>query len=227
MSRYTSIVFILILVGFAFVHGEEQSENGDKRIIGYRKEREKRKIKGVEVKGRNYSHKKKKIEKIIPQPIPPVVIEEPSQHSNVKIESPGYTGELKDGKRHGKGKLVLRNGDVYIGSWEDNKKTGQGVYLYSNGIKYNGQWKDDIMEGSGSFIFPRTGVYYGDIKNGQMTGYGVFKYSDGSIYEGYWKGGKWHGKGKYSLPDGRSLAAIFAEHQVVKIISKEETGGNS
>jgi len=227
MSRYKSIIFILIFTGFVFMHGEEQSAKGDKRIIGYRKEREKSKVKGVEVKGHNYSHKKKKIEKIIPEPISPVVIEEPSECSDVKIESPGYTGELKNGKRHGKGKLVLRNGDIYIGSWEDNRKTGQGVYFYSNGIKYNGQWKDDIMEGSGSFIFPRTGTYYGDIKNGQMTGYGVFNYSDGSIYEGHWKDGKWHGKGKYSLPDGRYIEAIFANHQVVKIISKEENGGNS
>ena len=207
MSRYSNMIFVLILIVFAFLQGEEQGS------------------KGVEVKGHNYSHKKKKIEKIIPQPIPPVVIEEPSERSDVKIESPGYSGELKNGKRHGKGKLVLRNGDIYIGSWEDNRKTGQGVYLYSNGIKYNGQWKDDIMEGSGSFIFPRTGTYYGDIKKGQMTGYGVFKYNDGSVYEGCWKEGKWHGRGKYSLPDGRFLTAIFAEHQVVKIILKEEKNG--
>ncbi len=39
--------------------------------------------------------------------------------------------------------------------------------------------------------------------------------------------GKWHGKGTYSLPDGRYLEAVFANHQVVKIISKEEKGGNN
>ena len=219
--KLVNIALIIIFLVPVLLYSEKQPQR-DRRIIGYRKVREKKKVKGVEVKGSNYSHKERKIEKVIPKPIPPIEIEDPTGSNKVKIESPGYNGDMKNGKKHGKGKLVLRNGDVYVGSWVEDRKMGQGIYIYSNGIKYNGQWKDDVMEGSGSFMFPGTGTYYGDVRNGQMTGYGIFKYNDGSVYEGHWKEGKWHGKGKYSLPDGRELEAVFADHQVVKIIS--ETG---
>lgn len=222
--KKTASVFILTIFLSAFLTAEKN--NKDSRILGYRKNYARKENSGVEIKGKNYSHKKKKkIEKIIPSPIPPVTIQDPTKEQTENIESPGYVGEMKDGKKHGRGKLVLRNGDVYIGSWRDGRKSGQGIYIYSNGIKYNGQWKDDIMEGSGSFVFPKTGSYYGDIKNGQMTGYGLFKYHDGSVYEGGWKDGKWNGKGKYSLPDGRKIEAVFADHQVVKILS--QTGQNT
>ena len=232
--KFVNIVLIVIFLVPVLLYSEKQPQK-DRRIIGYRKTHNRKKANGVEIKGRNYSHKEKKVEKVIPRPIPPVKIEDPTGKNTVLIESPGYNGDMKNGKKHGRGKLVLRNGDVYIGSWVEDRKTGQGIYIYSNGIKYNGQWKNDVMEGSGSFMFPGIGTYYGDVKNGQMTGYGVFKYNDGSVYEGYWKNGKWHGKGQYSLPDGRILEAVFADHQVVKILletesdseNKEERGGKS
>ena len=39
-----------------------------------------------------------------------------------------YTGELKDGKRNGKGKYTYQNGDVYEGMWSDDVK-GSNVRL--------------------------------------------------------------------------------------------------
>lgn len=218
----TQVFFIIIMIlMLSELYGEKNTDN-DSRIVGYRKEYKKKKNNSMEIKRQNFSHKMKKSPKIIPEPIPPVTIEDPADKKGVIIESPGYVGETKEGKKHGKGKLVLRNGDVYIGAWKNGKRSGQGVYIYSSGIKYNGQWKNDVMDGSGSFIIPGTGSYYGDIKEGQMTGFGVFNYNDGSVYEGYWKNGKWHGKGKYSLPDGRYLEAVFAEHQLIKILSQTE-----
>jgi len=37
-----------------------------------------------------------------------------------------FTGELKGGKRHGKGTQSWADGDVYTGSWVDDHRQGQG-----------------------------------------------------------------------------------------------------
>jgi hypothetical protein len=37
-----------------------------------------------------------------------------------------YEGDVKDGKRHGQGKLTWANGDVYEGGWKGGLFNGQG-----------------------------------------------------------------------------------------------------
>ena len=37
-----------------------------------------------------------------------------------------YEGELKNGKRHGKGKYTYKDGDIYEGEFKDDKKDGYG-----------------------------------------------------------------------------------------------------
>jgi len=38
-----------------------------------------------------------------------------------------YTGTTKDGKRHGKGILELKNLDILKGDWEDGDFSGYGT----------------------------------------------------------------------------------------------------
>jgi hypothetical protein len=45
-------------------------------------------------------------------------------------------GEMKDGKRHGKGKMDYASGSSYTGIWVDDSITGQGVYIYAGGSRY-------------------------------------------------------------------------------------------
>ena len=78
------------------------------------------------------------------------------------------------------------------------------------------------MHGDGSLIFPDQSQYYGELTKGKITGYGMFIYADGAVYEGNWKDGRWHGEGCFKLRDGRSLKAVFADQQVVKILKEEE-----
>ncbi|MBN2039416.1 MAG: hypothetical protein JW864_05205, partial [Spirochaetes bacterium] len=51
-----------------------------------------------------------------------------------------YTGEFKNGKRHGKGKMTWASGsmkgETYEGEWSDNEINGTGTYTYSDGSKY-------------------------------------------------------------------------------------------
>ena len=50
-----------------------------------------------------------------------------------------YEGEMKDGKREGKGKFYFITGDVYEGEFKNNQKNGQGVYKYCNNDVLNSE----------------------------------------------------------------------------------------
>jgi hypothetical protein len=44
-----------------------------------------------------------------------------------------YIGQFKDGLFHGKGELILPNGDRIIGEWRDSKLEGIGTYQIKSG----------------------------------------------------------------------------------------------
>ncbi|CAF3973027.1 unnamed protein product, partial [Rotaria sp. Silwood2] len=75
-------------------------------------------------------------------------------HIQILIDDWGnrYEGELKEGKRQGKGKMDFANGGKYTGDWVDGIITGQGVYIWANGDRYEGQWKDGKNNGKGTFV---------------------------------------------------------------------------
>jgi len=45
-----------------------------------------------------------------------------------------------DGKMHGKGTMVYRNGDSYKGEWIEGRKSGRGVYRWKNADFFDGEW---------------------------------------------------------------------------------------
>jgi hypothetical protein len=75
-----------------------------------------------------------------------------------------YTGNLKDSKRDGRGKMKYENGSVYNGKWYIDQKWGEGEMKYKNGDVYNGEW-------------------FQDKKNGRQ---GEMKYKNGDVYNGNW-----------------------------------------
>eukprot|EP00960_Hanusia_phi_P066417 766393-Hanusia_phi.AAC.18 len=54
-----------------------------------------------------------------------------------------YEGEWKDGKYHGKGKLIYADGRQYEGDWFQGVLVnhGKGSFLYANGDRYVGEYK--------------------------------------------------------------------------------------
>ena len=52
-----------------------------------------------------------------------------------------YIGEIKDGKKHGKGVFTLKDGTKYDGEWQDDKEDGKGLLTFSNKSKYDGEWE--------------------------------------------------------------------------------------
>lgn len=115
-----------------------------------------------------------------------------------------YTGQILNGKRHGKGKLVWPNGDVYEGDWRDDQCTGKGKYTWGKGSQwagdaYEGDFVDGKRTGKGKYTWSKgsqgTGdVYEGDFVDDQRTGYGTYTYSSGKVESGRFENGKYLGK---------------------------------
>ena len=63
-----------------------------------------------------------------------------------------YVGEMKDGMKHGQGRLELaEDGAVYEGAFEHDAACGHGTKEWVDGIKYVGEWKDGMMHGQGVY----------------------------------------------------------------------------
>lgn len=61
-----------------------------------------------------------------------------------------YEGDWKDGKMHGRGRLVYENGDVYDGNFHKGKKFGKGIFKWAkDGNYYDGEWNNNLPHGIG------------------------------------------------------------------------------
>ena len=56
-----------------------------------------------------------------------------------------YEGEVKNGKMHGRGVMVLTDGHRYEGEWFEGKKHGEGILVDPKGNKKFGRWVDDLL----------------------------------------------------------------------------------
>ncbi|WP_440654313.1 MORN repeat-containing protein [Candidatus Pelagibacter sp. HIMB1506] len=101
-----------------------------------------------------------------------------------------YSGDLKNGKREGKGTLKIYPFAEYVGEWKNDKKHGQGTLIDKDLISftYTGGWKED-----------------------KKHGFGSIEYQKGLIYEGEWKNGKEDGEGKLTLPTGEQFVGQFKD----------------
>lgn len=135
---------------------------------------------------------------------------EGSQSGNsaeVQLAEGKYTGEMANGKPHGKGIIYFKTEDnlkrvSYDGDWVNGIKTGKGIMIWKDGNKYIGQFKDDKLNGQGSFFFFDGGKYEGLWKDSQRNGQGSYHYPDGSKYEGQWKDGQRNGEGTIFFSNG-------------------------
>lgn len=54
-----------------------------------------------------------------------------------------YVGETKDGKRHGRGIFLWKDGSSWYGRWSDGSRDGRGIYFPYSGSYTVGSWKAD------------------------------------------------------------------------------------
>ena len=64
-------------------------------------------------------------------------------------DSESASGQWRDGKQHGHGKVILRGGDRYEGEFVDGKYSGLGAYTWTDGRVFEGEWADDKNIGLG------------------------------------------------------------------------------
>jgi len=87
-----------------------------------------------------------------------------------------YTGDLKTSRlvhgtlKHGNGRLLYPNGDVYEGQFKNDKRYGQGKLTAQNGSVQEGIWSDDKLTGEVTAPMPAPGVpgptFHGEFING-------------------------------------------------------------
>ncbi|KAL3663376.1 hypothetical protein V7S43_011781 [Phytophthora oleae] len=118
-----------------------------------------------------------------------------------------YTGDWKDGQKHGYGALLYANGNKYEGEWEENKRQGRGVYWVEEKKKlrkqYAGEWYNDHRHGRGTFFHEDGGKYEGLWLNNKRHGHGRMVYGeDQSVYDGEWVCNERSGRGTLVLANG-------------------------
>ncbi len=153
------------------------------------------------------------------------------------IESGGrqyyYFGDIQDGKRNGRGRTVMKNGDTaYEGNFIDDKRSGFGVYYYKSGkLCYAGGWNANKREGGGAAFSPTDGsfvcgewkddnstgitasfdsngklLYAGKTENGIRTGAGItYNENDSTFFVGKYKDGRFLESGTQFSSEGELL----------------------
>jgi len=79
-----------------------------------------------------------KEEEVIPE-------EENSKDQDLPWDQGFYEGEVKNGKMHGRGVMILTDGHRYEGEWCEGKKHGEGYLIDPKGNKKLRRWVDDLL----------------------------------------------------------------------------------
>ena len=99
-----------------------------------------------------------------------------------------YNGEKRNGKFHGKGKLIDENGNTYEGEFQLGEFHGQGKFIVDGNLTCEGKWvRGELIEGSMRDKVENF-LYEGEIKDFKRHGKGTFfNYKDKRKFEGYWE----------------------------------------
>merc|ERR1740123_1355851 len=100
--------------------------------------------------------------------------------------------ELSDIKANGRimesGKPYrFKSVSVYSGQWKNGMRHGNGCQQWPDGAKYEGQWKDNCAVGMGRFTHHDGDVYTGQWNNNSASGMGTYAHRGHTSYVGQWK----------------------------------------
>ena len=123
-----------------------------------------------------------------------------------------YIGTFNKGLFDGFGTMSsLDNKYLYTGEWKDGLKHGNGQ-LITQKIKYSGKFENDVFSGSKGVLCDEKGnIYEGDFVNGKFDGYGHYKMSNGDNYIGQFKDGFFEGKGQLTDKKGNVFNGNFVK----------------
>lgn len=103
-----------------------------------------------------------------------------------------YEGDLNSaGCRHGMGKLYYSNGDIYTGEWKEGQRHGEGSHVYALTMKkYEGQWSGDVWCGRGTLTRADGSTLEGSFQEGRLHGVSKLTTPEGITVEAAWVDGK-------------------------------------
>uniref|UniRef100_UPI00398E5F2E MORN repeat-containing protein 1-like isoform X2 n=1 Tax=Pristiophorus japonicus TaxID=55135 RepID=UPI00398E5F2E len=114
-----------------------------------------------------------------------------------------YEGEWKSGKKHGNGKLLMKDGSYYAGEFVNGEIEGNGVrYWAASGNEYCGQFTQGEIHGYGVMKYLDGNHYEGEFHYGARTGYGTLIDKERQIYRGSFHNHKKHGEGEIYYKNG-------------------------
>lgn len=122
-----------------------------------------------------------------------------------------YTGQVKDGLRHGNGTREYPTGS-YEGQWQDDLQHGRGKQIWTDGRTFEGQFVLGKFDGHGQMVWhTQKGLlcYDGEYKADAKHGHGRFTWGDGRAYEGQWERGDRHGRGRYTNANGQEKVGYW------------------
>jgi len=126
-----------------------------------------------------------------------------------------YVGEIKHQLREGFGIYNYPNKFFqYEGEWKRGKKHGHGKLLMKDGSYYEGKFENGEISGSGIRKWTATGnVYEGEFLKGELNGNGMMKYGNGTVYEGEWNENMKQGEGELTTADGKVYKGSFYKNK--------------
>jgi hypothetical protein len=123
----------------------------------------------------------------------------------VPDETIGWSGDCKDGKASGPGKLEIFRAGTLVerneGAFVDGKQTGPGFRRNRSG-RYEGTFKDGLFDGKGVYAAASGMHYDGEWRNGNLDGHGTMSFASGLKYEGHFRANTYNGFGRMIFPDG-------------------------
>lgn len=108
---------------------------------------------------------------------------------------------------------IAEKSGTYIGNVKNGKKDGKGTFKWNDGSVYEGEWKDDKIYGQGKLTIPNKGIYEGYFKDGKKEGQGKYTFVNGDIYEGNFSKDEMSGQGKYTFKNGDIYSGEFVDNQ--------------
>jgi hypothetical protein len=102
---------------------------------------------------------------------------------------------MKDAENRaaGQGELVWRSPkktDRYVGEMRDGRRNGRGTAVSPSADRYDGEWVNGQFQGRGYVVTSRGNRYEGEWVSGRLHGRGTFTSKQGDRFEGDWVGGK-------------------------------------
>lgn len=138
-----------------------------------------------------------------------------------------YTGQLRDGQRHGQGSSSS-HAETYAGGWKDDNRHGAGRLTWCDGRVYEGQFHGGKFSGRGHMCWQTKAgplVYDGQYMDDQKHGAGKLRWPDGRTYDGEWCCGKRHGEGVYINAQGDQKTGLWLEDRFTRWLTSPERGG--